>query len=174
MTVIKYFMDLYANKRVRSPLEKPIILTFDPELNNNKLDIKVSINQILNALIFFIFILQVLSIQSFFLAECALFSELPYKFNLDSYDKTGLDVLFYGQDHYDTMAILDDKKDISQETIGDLLKKQKILSNRQLMLKNFGKLIENLSDCETYIQSIIDGNQDADPEIGHLLNQALS
>lgn len=156
MTVIKYFMDLYANKRVRSPLEKPIILTFDPELNNNKLDIKV------------------LSIQSFFLAECALFSELPYKFNLENYDKSGLDVLFYGQDHYDTMAILDDKKDISQETIGDLLKQQKVLSNRNLMLKNFGKLIENLSDCELYIQNIIDGNQDADPEIGHMLNQALS
>jgi len=34
-------MKLYAEKKVRSPLERPIILTFDPELQNNKLDIKV-------------------------------------------------------------------------------------------------------------------------------------
>jgi len=57
------------------------------------------------------------------MGDCAQFNELPYKFNLDNYDKTGLDVLFYGQDHYDTMAILDDeRRDISQENIGELLK----------------------------------------------------
>ena len=35
---------------------------------------------------------------------------MPYKFNLDSFEKSGLDVLFYGQEHFDTMAILDDKR----------------------------------------------------------------
>lgn len=45
--------------------------------------------------------------------ECPLFSELPYEFNLENFGQTGLDVLFYGQEHFDTMAILDDKRDIS-------------------------------------------------------------
>lgn len=83
-------------------------------------------------------------------------------------------MLFYGQDHFDTMAILDDKREISQATIGDLMKNQKILSNRQLMLKNFRKLIENLDDCENYVQGVIDGSQKGDPEIGRALNKCMS
>jgi hypothetical protein len=47
---------------------------------------------------------------------------MPYKFNLSNFEKSGLDVLFYGQEHFDTMAILDDKREISQATIGDLMK----------------------------------------------------
>ena len=83
---------------------------------------------------------------------------MPYKFNLTNFEKSGLDVLFYGQDHFDTMAILDDKREtLTQATIGDLVKNQKILSNRQLMLKNFRKLIENLDDCEIYMQSVVSG-----------------
>jgi len=46
---------------------------------------------------------------------------MPYKFNIQNFQQTGLDVLFYGQEHFDTIAILDDKRDISQETIGDLI-----------------------------------------------------
>jgi len=34
----------------------------------------------------------------------------------------GLDVLFYNQEHYDTISILEHKKDISQDTIGDYIK----------------------------------------------------
>jgi hypothetical protein len=41
MTIVQYFISLFKNKVVRSPLPSPIILLFDPELNNNKLDIKV-------------------------------------------------------------------------------------------------------------------------------------
>jgi hypothetical protein len=41
MTIVQYFINLFKNKVVRSPLPSPIILLFDPELKNNKLDIKV-------------------------------------------------------------------------------------------------------------------------------------
>jgi len=34
------------------------------------------------------------------------FAECAFGFALDEFEKTGLDVLFFGQDHYDTMAIL--------------------------------------------------------------------
>lgn len=40
-----------------------------------------------------------------------MFSELPFKFQLDNFDTTGLDVLFYGQEHCDTMSILSDKRE---------------------------------------------------------------
>lgn len=42
------------------------------------------------------------------------------------------------------------------------------------MLKNFKKLIENISDCEAYIQSILDDKQTPDQEIANQLNMALS
>ena len=42
MMFVQYFMTLLKDKRVKSPLQTPIVLLFDPELKNNKLDIKVS------------------------------------------------------------------------------------------------------------------------------------
>lgn len=55
------------------------------------------------------------------------FSEMPFKFNLENIDKTGLDVLFYGQEHFDTMSIVsgeehEDRRNISQDTIREQLK----------------------------------------------------
>ena len=92
-----------------------------------------------------------MNIHSVFLPQCPLFSEMPFKFNLENLSQTGLDVLFYGQDYFDTISILDDKRDISQATIGGFVQAQKILSNRQVMLRNLSKLIESLGDCENYI-----------------------
>ena len=44
LVVIAYFRELFLTQKVRSPLQQPIIMLFDPELKNNKLDIKVSGN----------------------------------------------------------------------------------------------------------------------------------
>jgi len=71
------------------------------------------------------------------------------------------------------MSILDDKRDISQDTIGELVKNQKILSNRGLLLKNLQQLISNLTDCENYIQRVIEQREVGDPEIGRLLNKCM-
>jgi len=114
-------------------------MLFDPTLQRNKLEIKL------------------LTIHSLFLDKSPVFSEMPYKFSLSDFGKTGLDVLFYGQEHFDTISILDDKRDISKDNIGQFMKQQRILSNRELMLKNFNKLIESLTECELYIQKVIDG-----------------
>jgi hypothetical protein len=37
------------------------------------------------------------------------FGECPFSFSLSDFQKTGLDVLFFGQNHFDTMAILQPK-----------------------------------------------------------------
>ena len=42
MIIVQYFFDLFTDKSfVRSPLKSPLIMLFDPELKNNKLEIKV-------------------------------------------------------------------------------------------------------------------------------------
>jgi hypothetical protein len=43
------------------------------------------------------------------------FAECPFSFQVADFDKTGLDVIFFGQEHFDTMAILQQRKDVSQE-----------------------------------------------------------
>jgi len=78
MAIVQYFMDLLSSKTVVSPLISPIVLMFDPELHNNKLDIKV------------------MNIHSVFLSKMPILSEMPFKFNLDNFERSGLDVLFYG------------------------------------------------------------------------------
>ena len=50
MIIMQYFSTLFKEKKVKSPLDSPIVLLFDPKLQNDKLDIKVSI-RIFNALI---------------------------------------------------------------------------------------------------------------------------
>jgi hypothetical protein len=59
---------------------------------------------------------------------------MPFKFKLDNLAASGLDVLFYNQEHFDTMSILGGKKDVSQDTIGDLIGQQRILTDRKVML----------------------------------------
>lgn len=49
------------------------------------------------------------------------------------------------------------KDDMSNEKVKDLMTNQKLLSNRDLMIKNLDSLIHNLNECEDYIQSVIDG-----------------
>jgi len=42
------------------------------------------------------------------------------------------------------------------------------------MIKNFKTLIDNLDDCETYIQNVKAGKITGDPEIARALNKCLS
>lgn len=62
---------------------------------------------------------------------------------------------------------------MSQETIGGLVDSQKVLSNRNLMLANLSKLIDNLQDCEDYIQDVLNKKEVADPEVARLINKCL-
>jgi hypothetical protein len=73
------------------------------------------------------------------------------------------------------MAILDEneKRDITQGNIGELKENQAILSNRHVMAKNLSKLIENLEDCEGYIENAITNTKAGDPEVGRLLNNCM-
>jgi hypothetical protein len=41
---------------------------------------------------------------------------------MDNYQKTGLDVLFYGQEHFDTLAILSMKEEMTNDKVSDLMK----------------------------------------------------
>ena len=64
------------------------------------------------------------------------------------------------------MAIIQDKRDLDTETIEKMQSGQKILGNREVMLKNFHKLVESLNECESYIQNVSSGQQRPDQEIG--------
>ena len=115
-----------------------------------------------------------LNLHSTFFRECPIFSELPFKFNINNYDRTGLDLLIYGQEHYDTMAIIQDKQEMDDTKLGELLKDQKILGNREVMLKNFHKLVESLNECEAYIENVAAGKQTNDQDIGQMINECMS
>ena len=42
INIVKYMVQQFSEKYVNSPLKKPIIMLFDPELKGNRLDVKVS------------------------------------------------------------------------------------------------------------------------------------
>lgn len=101
-------------------LPKPIILLIDPTMTNNKLSIKVlnfySAPEVRKAQWTTKEDKEGESIES-----VNVFAELPYKINLKEFEKTGLDVIFYGQDHVDTMAIMQDKTQPTQAKIRELM-----------------------------------------------------
>ena len=100
-----------------------------------------------------------------------IFTECPYAITLKEYEKTGLDIIFYGQDHCDTMAILMDK--VEKDDIPRLKETQKLVSNKELMSKNFQEVIENLTQCESYINDVLEGNIEGDSELGRNLDNCL-
>ena len=53
------------------------------------------------------------------------------------------------------MAIVSERHQPRQEDIGRLLQEQKLLSNRDLLSRNFDEVIQNLNDCDEYIEGII-------------------
>lgn len=53
------------------------------------------------------------------------------------------------------------------------MENQKLLSNKDLLLKNFKEVIDNLKDCEFYIQNVINGKQQSDSAIGRLLDDCM-
>ena len=66
------------------------------------------------------------------------------------------------------------KDDMSNEKVKDLMTNQRLLSNKDLMVKNLDNLINNLSECEDYIQLVIDGKVRADGDIARSLNSCIS
>lgn len=49
------------------------------------------------------------------------------------------------------MAILQQREDVPQDQYANLMSEQKLLNNKDLLLKNFKEVIANLVDCESYI-----------------------
>ena len=65
--------------------------------------------------------------MSSFLKRNPIFCELSYAFAIDNYQRTGLDVLFYGQEHFDTLAILSTRPSaaedqMNEQKVSDLMK----------------------------------------------------
>lgn len=63
---------------------------------------------------------------------------------------------------------------MAQEDIGRLNQSQQLLSNRDLLLKNFKEVVDNLNDCEQFIHDVLDGKKKADADMGRLLEQCMS
>jgi len=87
LAIFKMFQEIIGKQKNMTTLAgNPLLLLIDPTMQNNRLSIKIL--SIVTASIVPVF------------AECA------FSFATKDYEKSGLDILFFGQEHYDTMAIL--------------------------------------------------------------------
>lgn len=168
----EYMQKLMANSK-SAVLPQPLLLLIDPEMTDNKLAIKV---------LSFVSAPEIRKSEwedeegemQTKLEQVQVFSECPFTMQIKEFEKTGLDVVFYGQDHYDTMAIMQNEKEIDYNSIPELKEKQKLYSNKDLMSKNFDEVIENLNECESYIQEVLDGKREGDSELGRQLEDCLA
>jgi len=152
-TLFAYFMELLKDKKNKPVFSQPLLMLVDPTMQDHRMSIKIM--NIVNS------------------NPIVCFAECPFTFQVKDFERTGLDVLFFGQEHYDTMAILQNRKDVSQEEIGGLMREQKLFSNKDLMLRNFKEVVDNLSDCENYIQDVLDGKKPGNSDLGRLLDDTM-
>jgi hypothetical protein len=88
VTIVQFFYELFQSEKKKALLPFPLIMMVDPTLDGNKLSIKI------------------LNLVSSFLKKIPMFCECSYSYAIQDYYKSGLDVLFYGQDHNDTLSIV--------------------------------------------------------------------
>jgi hypothetical protein len=69
------------------------------------------------------------------------------------------------------MAIFE--HNIKQEELGPLIKEQKLFTNKNMMLRNFKEVVDNLSDCENHIEDILAGKREGDADLGRLLDDTM-
>lgn len=98
---------------------------------------------------------------------------MPYQITLREFEKTGLDVIFFGQEHVDTMAIMQTKNQPTASRIKELMTEQKLFSNKELLDKNFSDVISNLQECENYVQSVLEGKTEGDGDMGRMIDECL-
>ena len=98
------FQDIFDRPDIKraSIQSQPMVLLVDPTLKNNEMSIKTY--QLCHS----------------FLPETPAFCEIKTDFVVK--EDTGLDVLFFGQEHFDTMAIVTGKVDFSTERIQELMR----------------------------------------------------
>jgi predicted transcriptional regulator len=53
------------------------------------------------------------------------------------------------------------------------MENQKLLSNKALMIKNFEEVIDNLKECDAYIQEVLDGKRKGDSRLGRMMDDCL-
>jgi hypothetical protein len=58
--------------------------------------------------------------------------------------------------------------------VSDLMKNQKLFSNKELMQRNLSTLCANLAECEDYIKEVIEGKRQPDSEVARALNHCIS
>lgn len=71
------------------------------------------------------------------------------------------------------MAILQQRDNITQTELGNLMREQKLFTNKEMMLRNFKEVSDNLADCEKYIKEVLDGERQGDLDLGRLLDDTM-
>lgn len=95
MEIFLFFNEVFKDKKNRSVLPIPLVMLVDPTMQGNRMSIKIM--SLVNS------------------RPLNVFAECPFTFQVADFEKTGLDVVFFGQEHFDTMAILQQRKEVSQE-----------------------------------------------------------
>jgi hypothetical protein len=137
LSVVSYYSQLFQAEKKKAVIPFPLVMMVDPKLEDNRLQVKI------------------LNLVSSFIHRSPIFCECSYTYAVDDYSKSGLDILFYGQDHNDTLSILSTHQERSEKEIKDIMTNQKLLSNKDLMSRNFGEVIKNLKECEKYIKQVL-------------------
>jgi len=157
ISAIQFYHDLFkTEEKKRALLPFPLIMMVDPLLKNNEMQIKIY------------------NLVSLFMAKMPVFCEIQHSFATQNISESGLDILFFGQEHYDTQALLTKNQSVEQSMITELSKNQRLFSNKEYLQKNLKDMIASVKVLEEYAESVAAGKREGDPQIAKELNDLMS
>jgi len=53
------------------------------------------------------------------------------------------------------------------------MREQKLFTNKEMMLRNFKEVIDNLGDAEDYIEDVVNEKRNGDSELGRMLDDTM-
>ena len=147
-----------------SDKNRTIILTIDGSLNKSSLNIRT------------------FSQLSYSLGSIdqglAVFNQVPHQIMTEHMSDIGLDTVLYGQENYDTLSVYwrkaTESEPLTLEKIDVLKETQKIFDTTEKLKINISNISDMLESANTYVDDVIEGKIEGDPEIGRALSNCLS
>lgn len=143
---------------------KTIVLNIDGDLKNPTLNIRVYAQLHYNL--------------ETTLSVLAVFDAIPYEIIKENMSDIGLDTVLYGQEHFDTLSVYWRKatkaQALTMDKVDQLQGAQKLFDNTEKLKLNISNISDMLEAAYNYVDDVIEGNIEGDPEIGRALNNCLS
>lgn len=108
----------------------------------------------------------------------AVFNNIPNEVITNNMTESGLDTVLHGQENFDTLSVYwrqaTRSKELAYDEVDALKKTQKLYDTTEKIKLTISNISDMLEEAKEYVNNVVEGSIEGDPEIGRALNNCLS